>query len=67
MTAARRKLLHTLLILLGALAVSVAATVFLSIKTASPAPFHDANGRKTPGGTQGAQPTAVSGTDCPSP
>jgi RNA polymerase sigma factor (sigma-70 family) len=67
MTAVRRKLLHTLVILLGALAVSVAATVLLSIKLASPAPRDDPSGRKTRTGTQGAQPTAVSGTDCRSP
>jgi len=61
MTAARRKLLHTLLFLLGAAALSVAATVFFSIANASPLP--DASGTKT----QGPQSTVVSGTNCHSP
>jgi len=67
MTAARRKLLHTLLILLGAVALAVGVTAFVSLRDASPASFHDASGRKTPGETQGRQPTAVNGTDCGSP
>jgi RNA polymerase sigma factor (sigma-70 family) len=66
-TAARRTLLHTLLILLGALAVSVAATVFFSLEKASPARSHDASGRKTQGGAQGSQSTAGGSTDCRSP
>ncbi|MBI1917228.1 MAG: sigma-70 family RNA polymerase sigma factor [Planctomycetes bacterium] len=67
MAAARRKLLHTLFILLGALAVSVGATVFYSSETASPAPFPDASESNTQNATQGSQPTAVRGTDCRSP
>jgi len=67
MTAAKRKLVHTLLILLGATALSVAATVALSIKAASSAPLYDANGRDAQGEYQGRQSTGVGGTDCRSP
>jgi len=67
MTAARRKLWHTLFILLAALAVSIPAAVYLSTKIASPASWNDADGRKTPGGTQGSQPKADGDTECRSP
>jgi RNA polymerase sigma factor (sigma-70 family) len=67
MTAARRKLFHTLLILLGAAALSVAATVLLASKMASPTPLDNPNGSHTPGGSQGSPSTAGSGTDCHSP
>src|SRR5262245_3349764 len=47
MTTARRKLVQTLLILLGAFAVAVAATVFFSTANSSPASFLDTSGSKS--------------------
>jgi len=67
MTAGGRKLLHTLFILLGAVALSVAATAVFSLASASSGPFRDASGRKSQSGTSGPQSTTVSGSDCCSP
>src|SRR5207245_2536217 len=59
MTAARRKLLHTVLILLAAAAVSVAVTVYSSIGNTSSVPRFDASKGHTQDGAQGSQRTTV--------